>query len=45
MTEELPIPRVSSRRWAPSLIWLVPIAAMLIGLSLLINAWGKPGPA
>src|SRR5271165_2284331 len=44
MTEELPIPRIGSRRWAPSLIWLVPIAAALVALSLLINAWRETGP-
>ncbi|MGO9993031.1 MAG: intermembrane transport protein PqiB [Steroidobacteraceae bacterium] len=44
MTEELPIPRINSRRWTPSLIWLVPIAAALVGLSLLINTWRETGP-
>ncbi len=44
MTEELPIPRISSGRRAPSLIWLVPIAAALVGLSLVINAWRETGP-
>src|SRR3984957_4432148 len=41
---ELPAPRVEPRRWTPSLIWLVPIAAALIGASLLINAWRTAGP-
>src|SRR5271169_5137173 len=37
-------PRVEARRWLPSLVWLVPIAAALVGLSLVINSWSKTGP-
>jgi paraquat-inducible protein B len=37
-------PRIKTRRWVPSLVWLVPIAAALIGLSLAINAWSRTGP-
>ena len=37
-------PHIRARRWLPSLVWLVPIAAALVGLSLAINAWSKTGP-
>src|ERR1700722_13108616 len=37
-------PRILSRRWAPSLVWLVPISAALVGLSLAFNAWRTAGP-
>src|SRR5271168_4330548 len=40
----IPVPRIVARRWIPSLVWLVPIAAALVGLSLLINAWRTTGP-
>lgn len=42
--EGIPVPRIVARRWIPSLVWLVPIAAALVGLSLLINAWRTTGP-
>lgn len=44
--DSLPTPEVKkSRRWLlPSLIWVVPLAAALIGLSLAINAVMKAGP-
>jgi len=41
---ELPTPRVLRRRWVPSLIWLVPVIAVVIGASLVINAWRAAGP-
>jgi paraquat-inducible protein B len=41
---DLPTPRVLKRRWLPSLIWLVPITAVLIGVTLVINAWRSAGP-
>ena len=41
---DLPPPRVAVRRWLPSLVWLVPIAAAIVGLSLLIHAWRTTGP-
>jgi paraquat-inducible protein B len=41
----LPEPVVRRRRVNASLIWLVPIVAALIGLSLVINAWLQQGPA
>jgi len=37
-------PHVTAKRWVPSLVWLVPLAAALVGLSLLINAWRTTGP-
>ena len=37
-------PRVSSSFFRPSLIWLVPAVAGLIGLSLLAQAWLSAGP-
>ncbi|GLQ46863.1 mammalian cell entry protein [Dyella lipolytica] len=41
---DLPEPVVRRRRVSVSLIWLVPIVAALIGLSLVINAWVQRGP-
>jgi paraquat-inducible protein B len=41
---ELPTPRVLRRRWLPSLIWLVPVTAVVIGASLVVNAWRTAGP-
>jgi paraquat-inducible protein B len=41
---ELPHPRVRRRRWMPSLIWIVPFTAIVIGASLVINAWITAGP-
>ena len=41
---DLPTPRVLRRRWLPSLIWLVPVIAVVIGASLVINAWRTAGP-
>jgi paraquat-inducible protein B len=42
--EELPTPAVQNRRWIPRLVWVVPIAAALIGISLLIRNWENEGP-
>jgi paraquat-inducible protein B len=42
--EELPTPAVQSRRWIPRLVWVVPIAAAVIGISLLIRNWQNTGP-
>jgi paraquat-inducible protein B len=42
--EELPAPVLQSRRWIPRLVWLVPIAAAAIGISLLIRNWANEGP-
>lgn len=33
------------KRWLPSLVWLVPLVAALIGLSLVINALLSQGPS
>ncbi len=41
---DLPTPRVLRRRWLPSLIWLVPVTAVVIGASLVVNAWRTAGP-
>ena len=42
--ENLATPQIEAKRWIPSLVWVVPIAAALVGLSLLINAWRTTGP-
>jgi paraquat-inducible protein B len=42
--EELPTPAVKNRRWIPRLVWVVPIAAAVIGISLLIRNWENAGP-
>jgi paraquat-inducible protein B len=42
--EELPTPAVRNRRWIPRLVWVVPIAAAVIGISLLIRNWENAGP-
>jgi paraquat-inducible protein B len=42
--EELPTPAVQNRRWIPRLVWVVPIAAAVIGISLLIRNWEDEGP-
>jgi paraquat-inducible protein B len=41
---DLPTPAVQNRRWMPRLVWLVPIAAAVIGISLLIKNWANAGP-
>jgi paraquat-inducible protein B len=42
--QELPAPAVQNRRWLPRLVWVVPIAAAVIGISLLIRNWQNEGP-
>lgn len=43
--DDIPEPaKVRKRRWTVSLIWLVPLVAALIGLSLVITAWLQAGP-
>jgi paraquat-inducible protein B len=42
--EELPTPVVQNRRWIPRLVWVVPIVAAVIGISLLIRNWQNEGP-
>jgi paraquat-inducible protein B len=41
---ELPTPAIQNRRWMPRLVWLVPIAAAVIGISLLVRNWANEGP-
>jgi len=38
------LPGVLERRRFPSLIWLVPLLAALIGISMLVHAWLSAGP-
>ena len=38
------VPVVTRNRWRVSLVWLVPIVAALIGLSMLVQAWRSAGP-
>lgn len=45
--ERLPAPgepAVTRRNWHPSLVWLVPAVAALIGASMLVHAWLSIGP-
>ena len=42
--EELPTPAVRNQRWIPRLVWAVPVAAAVIGISLLIRNWENEGP-
>ena len=42
---DLPQPVVRHRRVGVSLIWLVPILAALVGVSLVVHAWLQAGPA
>jgi paraquat-inducible protein B len=42
--EDLPAPVIQNRRWIPRLVWLVPIVAAVIGISLLIRNWENAGP-
>ena len=42
--EELPAPAIRNRRWIPRLVWAVPIAAAVIGISLLVRNWRDAGP-
>jgi paraquat-inducible protein B len=42
--EQLATPAVQNRRWIPRLVWVVPIAAAVIGISLLIRNWENEGP-
>jgi paraquat-inducible protein B len=42
--EELPTPAVRNRRWIPRLVWVVPIVAAVIGVSLFVKNWENAGP-
>lgn len=44
IAEGLPEPVVQRPRINASLVWLVPIIAALVGLSLVIHAWSEAGP-
>lgn len=35
---------VRTRRWSVSLVWIVPILAILIGASLVVRNWMQQGP-
>ena len=37
-------PALSKRRWNTFLVWLLPLVAALIGLSLVVHAWMGQGP-
>ena len=36
--------QVTARRWAPQLVWIIPIVAVLIGGWLAVQAWLEQGP-
>ncbi|MGA9367749.1 MAG: MlaD family protein, partial [Steroidobacteraceae bacterium] len=42
--EDLPSPVIRNHRWIPRLVWLVPIAAAVLGISLLVRSWAEQGP-
>ncbi|MBA2658844.1 MAG: MCE family protein [Nitrosospira sp.] len=43
--ESIPMPEKRRQRdWIPSLIWLIPILAAVIGISLAVNTWFQRGP-
>jgi paraquat-inducible protein B len=43
--EAIPAPdKVHERDWLPSLIWLIPILAAVIGISLAVKTWIQLGP-
>ncbi|WP_243055220.1 intermembrane transport protein PqiB [Pseudomonas sp. BP01] len=37
-------PEVRTRRWSISLVWIVPILALLVGASLVVRNWMQEGP-
>ncbi|RBL83344.1 mammalian cell entry protein [Streptomyces cavourensis] len=47
-SRELPVPGapavIPRKRWRLSLVWLVPVIAALIGLSMLVQTWMTQGP-
>lgn len=43
-SNELPEPAKKRSKWKPSLIWLIPIIALLIALSLALKAYLNTGP-
>lgn len=46
-TEGPPLPgqaTIKTRRWSLSLVWVVPIVAVLVGVSLVVHNWLQQGP-
>ncbi|MCU1752654.1 intermembrane transport protein PqiB [Pseudomonas sp. 6D_7.1_Bac1] len=46
-TEGQPQPgqaNIKTRRWSVSLVWIVPIVAVLVGVSLVVHNWLQQGP-
>lgn len=41
----IPEPRKTKKRWMPSLIWIIPLVALLIGVSLAVKSILETGPA
>ena len=42
---DLPLPEITPpRRWLPSIVWLVPLIAALIGLALVAKTIAEKGP-
>src|ERR1700744_4202531 len=44
IADDLPEPVVRKPRVNASFVWLVPVIAALVGLSLVIHAWDEAGP-
>lgn len=45
LAEAIPAPvKERQRDWIPSLIWLIPIVAAVIGISLAVQTWAQRGP-
>jgi paraquat-inducible protein B len=43
--ESIPVPEKARQRdWMPSLIWLIPILAAVVGISLAVQTWLQRGP-
>lgn len=43
--EAIPVPEKARQRdWMPSLIWLIPILAAVVGISLAVQTWLQRGP-
>lgn len=40
----VPLPQMDTKRVGPRLVWIVPIIAAIVGLSLLVNHWRERGP-
>ena len=45
LNDDLPEPVVNKPRVNASLVWLVPVLAALVGLSLVLHAWYEAGPS